>query len=933
MSSNYFARIQGTSYSTTGTGLDQLVDTLSTDFGLAGRISQPDLVGGLKAADAMNAIIVEAVGVLQQAGGAPGGIFSADDVRALNTYIREHYQDKWAALHGDDEGKVETGYHLVQNDGASEHYRGSNLANTVADGIYHLGFEIQGDTLLNEDGNANASVQQVAEWLTQFYKDHSTTGTGLDRMTDMVMADAGLDRKISDADIAAGADASNGMAQIIAEAITQTGAANDGNISTDDVRALNSYILANYQQEWAALHGDDENGEETGFHLVQNDGACTRMFGQNFVNTVLDGVNHLGFRIQGDNLLNEDGNANANIADVADWLNYFYVDQSTTGTGLDFLVDAVKSDRGLSKNTNAGDINDGATAANDLNTLIIEAIEKQGLADDGIIDVGDVIAINEYLRANHLAEWTALHGDDENCEETGFHLVQNDGGSIKWRGDALIDTVADGLYHLGFEIQGDNVLNEDGDANANLGDLATWLNQFYLGKENIFGSEEADQLYGMNTDDRISGRGGDDKIVGGEGNDVLLGDAGNDKLVGQDGDDTLEGGEGCDQLYGGAGADVLAGGADDDALYGDAGDDALTGGDGNDKLAGGDGVDSLDGGAGNDSLYGGLGNDTLVAGAGDDALRGDGGDDVLTGGDGNDKLAGGEGNDTLVGGADNDSLSGGADNDALTGEAGDDVLYGDAGDDVLTGGDGNDRLAGGDDVDSLDGGAGNDSLSGGAGNDALTGDVGDDTLRGDSGDDVLTGGDGNDKLAGGDGVDSLDGGAGDDNLSGGTGADQLVGGVGNDHLSGDQGADALIGGDGNDKLVGGDGADLLVGGLGNDSLVGGSGQDLFRFDTALDGAANRDLVSGFSHTDDTIVLENDVFALLTATGTLGVADFASLNYTGATADVDAAVNIIYDRGTGNLYYDPTGGDGTDRVAFATLVGSPDNVTYDDFSVS
>jgi Ca2+-binding RTX toxin-like protein len=771
MSTNYFARINGTSHSTTGTGLDQLVDTLSTDFGLAGRISQKDLLGGLNAANAMNAIILEA---RTATGVAADGIFTAADVRALNSFIRANYEKQWAALHGDDEGCEETGYHLVQNDGASEHYRGSNLANTVADGIYHLGFEIQGDTLLNEDGAPNATVQQVAEWLTQFFTDHSTTVTGLDRMTDLVMADAGLDQRISDAEIAAGADASNGMAHIIAEAITQTGVAADGDISAEDVVALNTWIRTNVgEARWAELHGDDENGTETGFHLVQNDGASARMFGLNFVNTVLDGVNHLGFGIQGDNLLNEDGNANANVADVADWLNYFYVDQSTTKTGLDFLVDAVKSDRGLAKNTNAGDINDGATAANELNELIIEAIETQGLADDGIIDVDDVGKINAYLRqtGESIAKWVELHGDDEDGEETGFHLVQNDGGSIKWRGDALIDTVADGLYHLGFEIQGDNVLNEDGDANANLGDLATWLNQFYLGKEYLFGTEDADQLRGMNTDDRIAGRGGDDKIVGGAGNDVLLGDAGNDKLVGQDGDDTLEGGDGCDQLHGGAGADTLAGGTHDDALYGDAGDDVLDGGDGNDRLAGSDGNDVLDGGAGSDSLYGGAGNDTLTGGAGDDALRGDGGDDVLSGGDGN------------------------------------------------------------------------------------------------------------------------------------------------------------------DKLVGGDGADTLAGGLGNDHLVGGAGQDLFRFDTALDGIANKDVISGFSPTDDTIQLDNDAFSALATVGVLNAADFASLKCTAATAIVGSDVNIVYDRGTGNLYYDPTGGNATDRVLFANLTGSPDDVTHADFIVT
>jgi Ca2+-binding RTX toxin-like protein len=822
MSANYFARIEGTPYSTTGTGLDQLVDTLSTDLGLAGRISQQDLMGGICAADGMNQIIVAAKSAT---GVAANGIFSVDDVRALNAYIREHHADTWSSLHGDDEGGKETGYHLIQNDGASEVYRGSNLANTVADGVYHLGFEIKGDNLLNEDGNANASVQQVADWLTQLFTDHSTTYTGLDKMTDMVMADHGLDKRISDAEIAAGADASNSMAKIIVDAIRATAVAADGDISSQDVVALNTWIRDNVgESAWAKLHGDDEKGEETGFHLVQNDGACTRMFGLNFVNTVLDGVNHLGFAIKGDRLLNEDGNPNAKVSDIADWLNYFYTDQSDTSTGLDALVDAIKSDRGLAKNSAAGDINDGATAANQMNHLIAEAITTQGLAADGLIDIADVHAVNSYLRTNYAGKWVELHGDDEGCEETGFHLVQNDGGSVKFRGDALIDTVADGLYHLGFEICGDSVLNEDGDPNAGLGDLATWLNQFYLGKENLFGSEDADTLKGLNSSERIAGRCGDDTISAGDGDDTLLGDDGNDKLLGQGGNDVLDGGSSDDRLHGGDGADFLVGGAGNDALHGDVGDDSLSGGDDNDQLAGGDGNDALDGGAGNDRLYGCLGDDSLSGGAGDDCMHGGKGDDQVDGGAGNDKLNGGLGDDTVVGG------------------------------------------------------------------------------------------DGNDQLCGDDGDDQLDGGVGEDNLSGGAGADQLDGGAGND------------------KLYGGSAADTLAGGLGNDTLAGGSGQDVFRFDTAPDSLFNKDVISGFSHADDTIEMESGVFDALTATGALGASDFSSLVCAADLAVVGMEVNIVYDRGTGNLYYDPNGGDAVDRVLFATLTGSPDDVSFEDFTV-
>jgi len=876
MSTNYFSRINGTDLSTTGTGLDQLVDTLSTDFGLRGRISDQDHTEGSKFADELNRIIKEAV---ETKGVAPDGVFSVDDIRILNKYIRENHLDEWVRLHGDDEKHgEETGYHLIQNDGASERYRCDNLANTVADGIYHLGFEIQGDNILNEDGDANATLQQLAEWMTQFYTDHSNTQSGLDRMTDMIMADRGLDKRIVDAEIAEGADSANAMNDIIKEAIAATKATSDSVIDVDDVRAINAYIRDNVgEDKWAALHGDDEkNGEETGFHLVQNDGANTRMFGENFVNTVADGIYHLGFEIQGDRILNEDGDANATLSDLADWLNFFYVDQGKTGTGLDEFVQAIKSDRGLSNKTEAGDINGGADAANELNKILVEAIKQTEIASDNVISVEDIKTINGYIRDNHLARWIELHGDDEsNGEETGFHLVQNDGSSIRYRGDNLINTVIDGVYHLGFEIQGDNILNEDGDANANLGDLATWLNNFYLGEENTFGSEGADKIRGLNVDERVWARGGDDyvstgdgkdEVHGGEGNDristgndddILMGDAGNDSLSagagndsldGGDGDDRLDGSDGDDVLKGGMGKDRLSGGEGNDELIGGEGDDRLSGGGGNDLLLGEGGNDSLSGGAGDDILKGGAGNDSLSGGDGKDELKGGDGDDRLDGGNhddtlmgeaGHDRLSGGAGNDLLHGGEGNDRLSGGDGEDKLFGENGDDSLSGGKGDDVLVGADGKDSLSGSDGKDQLNGGNGDDRLDGGNHDDILIGEAGHDRLSGGAGNDLLHGGEGNDRLSGGDGNDLLQGEDGDDSLSGGKGDDVLVGAAGNDSLSGSHGNDLLHGGEGNDRLSGSDGNDQLNGGIGDDRLDGGNQDDVL-----IDGHGKDDLRGG-----------------------------------------------------------------------------------------
>lgn len=447
-----------------------------------------------------------------------------------------------------------------------------------------------------------------------------TTNTGLDQIVELIITDNGFAKrikkgKLTQEDLEGGTVAANGMNQIIADAISTGNLAADGNISVADVININSFIRADTTRydTWLALHGDDDGNTETGFHLIQADGSQRTMFGENVVNTVADGLYHLGFEIQGDNVLNEDGDANATLTDLASWLDYFYIDHSTTGTGLDFIVDSIKDDKGLKKNLAAEDIVGGINAANGMNQIITESIEQQNLADDGIFTVGDIKLINSYIRDNHLTEWLALHGDDDGNAETGFHLVQGDGAKEKFKGKNLTDTVADGLYHLGFEIQGDNVLNEDGNANASLNDLATWLNQLYLDKDIDVDSNGGD-------DDILTGNDNNNIIDGGIGNDIIKGKKGDDQLIGNQGDDQLNGGKGNDSLEGGEGIDSLNAGK---------GNDYLNGGEGNDNLEGDDGDDGLLGGLGNDVMKGGKGNDILEGGSGDDLMNGGSGADVF----------------------------------------------------------------------------------------------------------------------------------------------------------------------------------------------------------------------------------------------------------------------------------------------------------------
>ncbi|MEZ5453728.1 MAG: hypothetical protein R3E93_13090 [Thiothrix sp.] len=320
----------------TFTGLDLIVDIINRDPGLQKRVTAEHRDEAAMAADSMNHIIVEAI---RTTGTANDKVISTADTRELNDYIFFNHYAEWMQYHGDDEGNEETGFHLVQADGAKTKLFGKNAINKVADGIYHLGFEThRKNRLMNEDGNANASFATVGGWLTGLLSADlaagtltnptiqevvGSTGTGLDTFIGIIYSDPGLQKKISTGDMREGAAAADAMNKIIVEAIKATGIAADKTISPADVQTLSNYIQANHAAEWAVYHGDDEAGEETGFHLVQSDGAKTKLFGKNAINKVADGIYHLGFGLNntGKRLINEDANRNVTIKNVANWLN------------------------------------------------------------------------------------------------------------------------------------------------------------------------------------------------------------------------------------------------------------------------------------------------------------------------------------------------------------------------------------------------------------------------------------------------------------------------------------------------------------------------------------------------------------------------------------------------------------------------------------
>lgn len=389
----------------------------------------------------------------------------------------------------------------------------------------------------------------------------------------------------------------------------------------------------------------------------------------------------------------------------------------------------------------------------------------------------------------------------------------------------------------------------------------------------------------------------------------------------------IPGTEKDDQLYGTNGRDQILGFGGKDRLFGFGGDDVIQGGAGDDRIEGNEGNDGLWGDAGRDELYGGTGNDTLHAGIGGDHLDGGAGTDTVSYADAqgyislNLELGRGVGDpeyypdraqDTYVsienvyGSAFDDSMVGSEVANVLRGGGGNDFLSGEVGDDTLAGGTGRDRLYGGDGDDMLDGGAGGDKMWGGTGNDTYVIDHIEDRV--DEADDGGIPPDGIDTVKSSYSV-SLS----NTTIFKGDIENLTLTGSGNLNGSGNDLDNVLTGNTGANKLDGRAGDDTLAGGFGNDTLVGGAGSDGFLFDTALNPGSNVDRIADFSVADDTIRLDNAIFAALTTPGTLDEGAF----YIGAAAH-DADDRVIYDPTTGHLTYDANGDAAGGFTDFAVL---------------
>ena len=95
--------------------------------------------------------------------------------------------------------------------------------------------------------------------------------------------------------------------------------------------------------------------------------------------------------------------------------------------------------------------------------------------------------------------------------------------------------------------------------------------------------------------------------------------------------------------------------------------------------------------------------------------------------------------------------------------------------------------------------------------------------------------------------------------------------------------------------------------------MSGTGRDAFTFDTALNATTNVDTIKDFSVVDDLIRLNDTIFTKVWDEGQLRSSWFRI----GEKA-LDSDDYIVYNKNTGDLYYDKDGSGSADAVKFAGI---------------
>ena len=496
-------------------GIDQITNIIASSNAPASTLENAN-----KSAQEMNRLIKKAITEL---GLANDGEITVSDSLEIKDYLTRNYKTLWRQLYRD--------YSKIMKNSNVQALGTYNAVSDVWGSIYGLGLDkkvAHHKACCGHSGGAAAAAASTAYFLNESlimdldslknetYKEVSgTTGTQLDKIIGIILKDKGLLANIKTSDLRAGAMSADVMNSYIIEGIRAEGLANDGKLTTADIRTLNQYILKNHGSEWIGLHGDDENGKETGYHRIQSDGATSRMFADNFMNSIADGIYHIGFKSRfKDNLVNEDNQKNKTYEQVASWLDSllkpdlvagnlnnpdYHEVESTTGSYIDKIIGNIYNDEGLIQNVSMEDIRVASESASEMNSLIKEAIEETGVMSDCYITPNEAKRINKYLVENHGSRWIALHGNDTNnghhksgccghggggaaaaAAATGYHRIQNEGATSVLNNQNIINTLADNIYHIGFRTKyPNNLVNEDGAKNASFETVAFWLNKAF----------------------------------------------------------------------------------------------------------------------------------------------------------------------------------------------------------------------------------------------------------------------------------------------------------------------------------------------------------------------------------------------------------------------------------------------------------------------
>jgi len=363
-----------------------------------------------------------------------------------------------------------------------------------------------------------------------------------------------------------------------------------------------------------------------------------------------------------------------------------------------------------------------------------------------------------------------------------------------------------------------------------------------VGRFNVTGGTEADELIGGNGADTLNGGAGDDLIDGGQGNDSLTGGEGDDHIDAGTGDEVIDAGNGDDEIDFDSGdlndQDLIMGGSGTDTLEldGSVDDEGFTNITSVEVLSSSHEIGAVDAvlgakaeaaGIRTVNLGGGI-NSVDVAADFTAALvvNLDGGVDTVTSA----AAAALTVNSTAYGVTIADTLTGGTgsgDTLVLTADTGVANLSNVSGFEKIT------VVAGNTGAETISIVVGSDDVV--ANNSTLT--VNAAALTDASATFTFDGS----AESGGLGAFNVTGGAGDDLLTGGAGADTLSGGEGGDTLNGGDGADSLVGGNGDDTINSGNGDDIVNAGAGADDIyvvnATNNGADIITLGTD-DGAAD-----------------------------------------------------------------------------------------------